>query len=273
MGFVHLSSASSNERGVDPFDEERALRYDDWFDRPAGSLARQLQHRLLRSLVDPQPAESALDVGCGTGETLRFLDSLQVRAAGVDRSPAMLAVAAMKNSGVPLVLGDATALPFADRSFDIVVLNTTLEFVSDPGRAVAEAARVARRCIYVGVLNRWSVLGLHRRIESRLTDTLYAHATFFTFAEIMSFLDVCGVFNIRWAGVPFVPDPLSRWSLLRQAARAAGKLPNPFAAYLGCAADVAAMQLVRVAGSAHAATIPQRTAVAGCSFSRRKCAA
>jgi len=269
---VHLHRPKDAERTNGSFDEERALRYEDWFDSPAGVLARQLQQRLMRNLIDPQPGESALDVGCGTGETLAFLASLDVRIAGIDRSPAMLAMAAAKAGHGPLVLGDAAALPFADRSFDVVVLNTTLEFVADPGRAVQEAARVARRCIYIGALNRWSVLGLHRRIESRLTDTLYAHAQFFTFGEIMNLLDVCGVFNVRWAGVPFVPDPLSRWPLMRQAARAAGQLPNPFAAYLGCAADVAAMRVMRVV-SGHAAVVPPQAAVAGCSFTQRKSAA
>ena len=47
---------------------------------------------------------------------------------------------------VPAVLGTATALPFADDSFDVVFCSFgALQFVADIGDAVAETARVLRR--------------------------------------------------------------------------------------------------------------------------------
>lgn len=42
------------------------------------------------------------------------------------------------------VLGDARALPFADRSFDIVTLFDVLEHIADDRQAAAEAMRVAK---------------------------------------------------------------------------------------------------------------------------------
>jgi len=64
-------------------------------------------------------------------------------------------------------LSDAHALPFADRSHDVTVLITTLEFVADPARALAEAVRVAREGIVLGVLNRWSLLAVRRRASGK----------------------------------------------------------------------------------------------------------
>jgi hypothetical protein len=45
----------------------------------------------------------------------------------------------------------------------LVALITTLEFISAPERALAEAVRVARQGILLGVLNRYSLLALRRR--------------------------------------------------------------------------------------------------------------
>ncbi len=44
---------------------------------------------------------------------------------------------------LPVILGDAHRLPFRDRSTDLAVFMTTLEFVEDPVCALREAVRVA----------------------------------------------------------------------------------------------------------------------------------
>jgi SAM-dependent methyltransferase len=59
------------------------------------------------------------------------------------------------------------ALPFADRSFDLVVLVATLEFVDDPGRAMRAASRAARVGLVVGALNRCSLLAIRRRASRK----------------------------------------------------------------------------------------------------------
>jgi SAM-dependent methyltransferase len=64
-------------------------------------------------------------------------------------------------------LGDALDLPFAGRSFDLVVLVTSLEFVADRALALDEASRVARSGLLLGVLNRWSLTALRYRLSGR----------------------------------------------------------------------------------------------------------
>src|SRR5688500_13099405 len=94
---------------------------------------------------------AVLDVGCGTADVLAGLAAVataQGRAVGVDASEQMLAVAQQRAraAGVSLDLrvGDATELDFEDGSFDVVRSERTLQWVSDPARAVAEMVRVLR---------------------------------------------------------------------------------------------------------------------------------
>jgi len=81
--------------------------------------------------------------------------------------------------GIPLVQGDACRLPFADDMFDLVAFITTLEFLERPWEALAEALRVTRQGLLLGVLNRRSLLGLQRRLARLLRPTVYDAAHFY----------------------------------------------------------------------------------------------
>jgi SAM-dependent methyltransferase len=165
----------------DPFeDPQLAARYESWYER-AGRRADRREKRLLAKLLDALgPCSSILEVGSGTAHFTRWLARGGVRAVGLDRSLAML-LAAPRAERVRCVRGDATALPFADGVFDVVAFVTTLEFVDDPRRAVAEAFRVARRGILVGALNRRSLLARRR---SRRGGPIWAAARLFTVGEL-----------------------------------------------------------------------------------------
>lgn len=80
-----------------------------------------------------------LDVGCGTG----WLADHFGRYTGIDGSHD--AVAAAQAKGRNVVQGDVDEpLPFADASFDGVVLKDLLEHVADPVAVVREVGRVLR---------------------------------------------------------------------------------------------------------------------------------
>jgi SAM-dependent methyltransferase len=166
----------------EPFEEPAiAARYERWYEgegRRADRLEKRLLDRLLESLG---PCRSVLEVGAGTGHFTRwFARRPGVHAVGLDRSFEMLRVARGAER-VSYLRADASALPFADRAFDIVAFVTTLEFVDDPARAVAEAFRVARRGVLVGALNRRSLLGRRRR---RRGGPIWGRARLFTVAEL-----------------------------------------------------------------------------------------
>ena len=167
---------------ANPFDDAAlANRYEAWY-TARGRRADALERRLLAALLaNFAQAPTLLEVGCGTGHFARWLARRGYRVTGLDLSPVMLAEAE-KRDGLPYVVGDALALPFADRSFDIVALITALEFVADPGRALVEAARVARTGLLLGVLNRSSLLTRKRRISAKRP---WSSARFFSPKELV----------------------------------------------------------------------------------------
>jgi SAM-dependent methyltransferase len=93
-----------------------------------------------------------LDIGCGAGVDL-LLAAMRVgpegRAIGVDMTPAMVerargAAAAAGLSQVEVRQGDATALPVADGSVDVVTSNGVLNLVPEKERGFAEIVRVLK---------------------------------------------------------------------------------------------------------------------------------
>jgi SAM-dependent methyltransferase len=125
-------------------------------------------------------SHTALDIGCGTGHFTRWLAAQGLEVSGLDLSAAMLAEA-RKLNGLTYVVGDALKLPFPDSAFDMTVSVTTLEFVTDPLRALIEAFRVARHGLILGVLNRWSLLARRYRASGK---PLWQSARFFSPFEL-----------------------------------------------------------------------------------------
>src|SRR5262250_646401 len=103
-------------------------------------------HRILRSALGPAPPDArALDAGCGIGFQTAILAELGYRPHGLDLSAASLAVARGRLPRARFVRGDLSALLYDDATFDAVVCaGSTLDFVDEPGRALAEIARVMR---------------------------------------------------------------------------------------------------------------------------------
>lgn len=83
-----------------------------------------------------------LDVGCGSGEFLRFMQRLGWRVEGVDFD-----AEAARNAGakhVTVHVGSLEAQEFADDTFDAVTLSHFIEHVHDPRRLVEECHRILR---------------------------------------------------------------------------------------------------------------------------------
>jgi SAM-dependent methyltransferase len=93
--------------------------------------------------VDVAPGERLLEVGCGEGGNLHHLRGRGAQRFGVDFSPAKAAFAA-RAVGAPTAVAEAEHLPFADASFDVVLMRDILHHVRDRARALGEAHRVLR---------------------------------------------------------------------------------------------------------------------------------
>jgi ubiquinone/menaquinone biosynthesis C-methylase UbiE len=95
------------------------------------------------------PNASCLDLGCGQGNTTRFLADLLRPAVcvGLEYDPSLVEYAMMRPDNPPSVRfqqGDATRLAFADASFDVVFCRYLLIHMADPMRVVREMMRVVR---------------------------------------------------------------------------------------------------------------------------------
>jgi ubiquinone/menaquinone biosynthesis C-methylase UbiE len=128
-------------------------RWRRYWDKESASYDKQMQffERLLapdsRAWVCGQAAGDTLEVAIGTGLNLPHYAG-HVRLTGVDFSPAMLDLARRRaeqlGRAVDLREADASALPFAEASFDTVVCTYGLCAIPDDGRAVSEMNRVLR---------------------------------------------------------------------------------------------------------------------------------
>jgi demethylmenaquinone methyltransferase / 2-methoxy-6-polyprenyl-1,4-benzoquinol methylase len=100
---------------------------------------------LLVEIGAVEAGHRVLDVGCGTGGfTAAIAECSGAAVVGCDRSPALLEHA-RQSAAAEWVLGDAERLPFADESFDRILMSLLLHQVDEPAMAVAEAFRVLRR--------------------------------------------------------------------------------------------------------------------------------
>ena len=103
----------------------------------------------LIAVAAPRSGERALDLGCGVGHTLRRIAPLVAFAVGADATFEMMqagreSVVAAPNAA--FVQSDATALPFADASFDLA----TCRLAAHHFTAVAAAFRDVRRVLRPG---------------------------------------------------------------------------------------------------------------------------
>jgi SAM-dependent methyltransferase len=153
--------------------------YDAWYATARGAWMGETEAKSLIRLGEIGPGSTLLDAGCGTGWFSRRFAQAGGQVTGLDRDPSMLAYARSRGRGVDYLEGDMLALPLPDKSFDLVTAVTSLCFVRDEARALAEMLRVAKRQVLLGLLHRPSLL--YRRKHGR---GAYTGAHWHTRAEI-----------------------------------------------------------------------------------------
>ncbi len=107
--------------------------------------------RIPEATVGALGAVAGLDVleyGCGAAQLGLALAARGARVTGLDQSAAQLGHARRNattaDRPLPLVAASATAAPFADASFDLVVCDHGAMSFCDPARTVPECARLLR---------------------------------------------------------------------------------------------------------------------------------
>ena len=124
---------SDRIQSIGTLDTSRKLRFSDRF--------RNAYTELFRL----EEGARILEIGCGTGALCRALKRWYPSAevVGLDRDDAFIDYARGKSTGETYRKGDATALPFADGSFDVTISNTVSEHV-EPSGFFGEQRRVLR---------------------------------------------------------------------------------------------------------------------------------
>ncbi|OZE27800.1 bifunctional demethylmenaquinone methyltransferase/2-methoxy-6-polyprenyl-1,4-benzoquinol methylase [Rhodococcus sp. 05-2255-1e] len=98
--------------------------------------------KLTRRALDLKPGERVLDLAAGTGVSTVELGRSGAWCVATDFSKGMLRAGLSR--GVPMVAGDAMALPYADASFEAATISFGLRNVSDFDAGLREIARVTK---------------------------------------------------------------------------------------------------------------------------------
>ncbi len=110
-----------------------------------GRWSSKVTHHFLEWLAVP-PEQQWLDIGCGTGVLTRAIISAAQPATvvGLDPSFNFIQFARQKTDRAVFVVGDGTALPLRNNTFDAVVSGLALNFIPQPLIALQEMRRVAK---------------------------------------------------------------------------------------------------------------------------------
>jgi SAM-dependent methyltransferase len=87
---------------------------------------------------------SSLDVGCGPGLAMQVFAQTVANVAGIDASVAFVDIARVRLPGRNIRTGEMEALPYADRSFDLVTGFNAFQYAALPIDALREARRVTQ---------------------------------------------------------------------------------------------------------------------------------
>ena len=146
-------AAAQDQRRVRATLAERRTKSQEFFSSSAGQWDRMRDELFgerfhLAALAALTDAAWVIgDLGCGTGQVTAALAPFVARVIAVDASAAMLQAAKKRLHGfdnVDLRRGELESLPIDDARIDCAMLMLVLHHVPEPGKALAEVARVLK---------------------------------------------------------------------------------------------------------------------------------
>jgi ubiquinone/menaquinone biosynthesis C-methylase UbiE len=164
-----------------PAEYDRFLKEIAFINRFLGD-RRALRRSLYAEIARRKLAEfSMLDVGCGSGELLRYTaefaraKGIEARLAGLDLNPISARVSTSGTREFPeitITQGDAFRLPFADGEFDYAISSLFFHHLTD--EQIPQALQEMRRVTRLGVF----VIDLHRHAAAYRLYRLFCRIFF-----------------------------------------------------------------------------------------------
>ena len=124
----------------------------DFWDRNAGLYDRFMRkdgaaYEMMYELIQPVvKAKTVLELATGTGLIAKHIVNAAALVEATDASPEMIAEAKRDNHSAKLHFSvqDMFHLPYANQSFDVVIVSNALHIVPQPEKALAEIKRVLK---------------------------------------------------------------------------------------------------------------------------------
>lgn len=161
------------------------------------------QYGNIFALAGANPVGRVLDVGCGAGPGLRYLSARGVEAFGVDVMRYPLNEAQRMNSNFGLVQANVEyVLPFADASFDVLLVSELIEHLRNGRHLLFDSYRILRPGgrIIVTTPNLWDV----RRVVAKVTkqpwsgETDPTHVNLYSPTRLVDEMTSAGFTHVHW---------------------------------------------------------------------------
>ncbi|MBN1424670.1 class I SAM-dependent methyltransferase [Candidatus Fermentibacteria bacterium] len=174
-----------------------AAFHDDRYGGAIGEFFLREEVHSFRVVAGRLPPETVvLDLGAGTGKLIGAFD-IGSRHVGMDRSLQMLRALKTRHPSIPLVVGDAHALPFRSRSVDVVTASRLLMHLTEWRRMVCESCRVARQNVLLDFPVSPSLAALEPRFWGIIRRDAHPPHRVFTRREVRGAFAAVGFTEVR----------------------------------------------------------------------------
>jgi ubiquinone/menaquinone biosynthesis C-methylase UbiE len=168
------------------------------YDKKRFDYMRFMQKRTI-NLLNLKKGISLIDIGCGTGWTVRYAAKLvdsQGEFYGIDISPRMIEKAkeqTPEDSRIQFRIGNAEELPFADAKFDIAICTNSFHHYKQPVKVLKEIGRTLKLGgrLYITDLTTDGLLA--RMIDHRQRRKEREHVKFYSSKEYREMFEEAGL--------------------------------------------------------------------------------
>jgi SAM-dependent methyltransferase len=161
--------------------EREAEHWVKWARTPGHDIFPYFAPAFFDEIVPP-PHRLTLEIGCGEGRVARELVSRDHSVVAVDASPTLVRYAREADARSAYLLGNATALPFADATFDTVIAYNSLQTMAalnDMPAAIREAGRVLKPSGYLCFCTAHPITDIARLAEPSPNGDLVISGSYF----------------------------------------------------------------------------------------------